>query len=82
MKPLPILWQRLVTPEGETCERCHGTREAIEQAMPKLREALRPLGMEPVLEIRQMDVEAFNLFSSVEYSQAGPSRDLMGVCGE
>ena len=59
MKPLPILWQRLVTPEGQTCDRCHGTRQAIEQAMPKLREALRPLGMEPVLETRQMNVETF-----------------------
>lgn len=55
LKSLPILWQRLVTPEGKTCVRCGGTQDAIVQAMPKLQEALRPLGMEPVLETREID---------------------------
>lgn len=48
MKALNMLWQRLVTIEGETCQRCGGTQEAIVRAIPKLREALRPLGIEPV----------------------------------
>ena len=55
MKSLPILWQRLVTPEGKTCVRCGGTQDAIVQAMPKLQEVRRPLGMEPVLETREID---------------------------
>jgi hypothetical protein len=55
MKTLPILWQRLVTPEGKTCMRCGGTQDAIVQSIPKLQEALRPLGMEPVLETREID---------------------------
>jgi hypothetical protein len=55
LKSLPILWQRLVTPEGKTCVRCGGTQDAIVQAMPKLQEVLRPLGMEPVLETREID---------------------------
>ncbi len=59
MKTLNILWQRLVTPEGETCERCGGTYDAIVQAIPKLREALRPLGIEPVLETREIALDAF-----------------------
>lgn len=59
MKTLHILWQRLVTPEGETCERCGGTQDAIVQAVPKLREALRPLGIEPVLETREIKPEDF-----------------------
>jgi hypothetical protein len=59
MKSLPILWQRLVTPEGKTCVRCGGTQGAIVQAMPKLQEALRPLGMEPVLETREIDPADF-----------------------
>jgi hypothetical protein len=59
MKTLPILWQRLVTPEGKTCVRCGGTQDAIVQAMPKLQEALRPLGMEPVLETREIDPANF-----------------------
>mgnify|MGYP001764460806 FL=1 len=59
MKTLNILWQRLVTPEGETCERCGGTYDAIVQALPKLEQALRPLGIEPVLEAREIALDAF-----------------------
>lgn len=59
MKILHILWQRLVTPEGKTCERCGGTQDAIVQAIPKLREALRPLDMEPVLETREIELDTF-----------------------
>lgn len=59
MKTLHILWQRLVTPEGETCVRCGGTQDAIVQAIPKLQEALRPLGIEPVLETREIEPDAF-----------------------
>ena len=59
MKALHILWQRLVTPEGETCERCGGTHDAIVQALPKLEHALRPLGIEPVLETREIALDAF-----------------------
>ena len=59
MKTLHILWQRLVTPEGETCERCGGTHDAIVQALPKLEHALRPLGIEPVLETREIALDAF-----------------------
>jgi hypothetical protein len=59
VKALNILWQRLLTREGETCERCGGTQAAIELAMPKLQEALLPLGMEPVLETRAIEPDAF-----------------------
>ena len=59
MKTLHILWQRLVTPEGETCARCGGTHDAIVQALPKLDHALRPLGIEPVLETREIALDAF-----------------------
>jgi Domain of unknown function (DUF2703) len=59
MKPLHILWQRLVTPEGETCDRCHGTQEAIDRVIPTLKEVLRPLGMEPVLETRAINRDLF-----------------------
>ena len=59
MKTLNILWQRLVTPEGETCERCDGTQVAIAQVIPRLQEALRPLGIEPVLEACEIALDAF-----------------------
>ncbi|MFU2487343.1 DUF2703 domain-containing protein [Thauera sp. WH-1] len=64
MKTLSILWQRLVTPEGETCERCGGTYDAIVQALPKLEQALRPLGIEPVLETREIALDAFKCMPS------------------
>lgn len=59
MKTLHILWQRLVTSEGKTCVRCGGTQDAIVQALPKLQDALRPLGIEPVLETREIEPDAF-----------------------
>ncbi len=31
MKPLPILWQRLVK-EGQTCDRCGGTQLELQKA--------------------------------------------------
>jgi hypothetical protein len=55
---LPIVWQRLVS-EGQTCQRCGSTQEAIEHAMVTLTEALRPLGIEPELETRTLDQAAF-----------------------
>jgi hypothetical protein len=58
MKTLPIVWQRLVT-EGETCQRCGSTQQNVLQAMSKLDAALRPLGIQPILETREIDDAAF-----------------------
>jgi hypothetical protein len=59
MKTLPILWQRLVSPEGKTCDRCGATHKQMERALAKLRQSLRPLGIEPRLEIRELDQRSF-----------------------
>ena len=59
MKALPIVWQRLVSPEGRTCDRCEATHRQMLRAMEKLRLSLRPLGMEPILEIREIDERTF-----------------------
>src|SRR5512134_3243872 len=59
MKPLPILWQRLVSPEGKTCDRCSATYQQMERAIGKLKQSLRPLGIEPSLEIREIDESSF-----------------------
>uniref|UniRef100_UPI003F494AB1 DUF2703 domain-containing protein n=1 Tax=Cupriavidus yeoncheonensis TaxID=1462994 RepID=UPI003F494AB1 len=59
MKTLPIVWQRLVS-SGETCPRCAGTGDEVERACWQLRQQLIPLGIEPVLEIREIDLAAFN----------------------
>ena len=58
MKQLPILWQRLVV-GGETCDRCGATGGEVRDAVSRLRDVLRPLGIEPVLEIREIDDATF-----------------------
>lgn len=44
---------------GKTCDRCHATYQEIQRAISKLKEALRPLGIEPTLEIREIDEKSF-----------------------
>ena len=58
MKPLPMLWKRLVK-EGATCPRCGSTQENVAGAVKKLEAALRPLGIEPVLETLAIDESTF-----------------------
>ena len=43
---LTVDWQRLVTDEGETCDRCGGTQAELDKAIKVLRESLSPLGIE------------------------------------
>lgn len=59
MKSLPIIWQRLVSSSGKTCDRCNATHQEMQRAVSKLKEALRPLGIEPTLEIREIDEKSF-----------------------
>lgn len=61
MKPLPILWQRLVSPEGKTCDRCNATYQEMQRAIEKLKQSLRPLDIEPSLEIREIDEKSFKV---------------------
>jgi hypothetical protein len=65
MKPLHIIWQRLVDSRGRTCTRCGATHEALEHAVAKLKGALAPLGLEPALEIREVSEAAFRSDPSV-----------------
>jgi hypothetical protein len=58
MTPLPIRWKRLVK-EGATCPRCGSTQQNVVGAVEKLEAALRPLGIEPVLETQAIDEAAF-----------------------
>jgi len=59
MKSLPIVWQRLVSQDGKTCDRCYATYQEIQLAINKLKDALRPLDIEPRLEIREIDEKSF-----------------------
>ena len=59
MRPLPIVWQRLVSSEGETCVRCDATYQEMQRAVSRLAEVLRPLDIEPTLETREIDQATF-----------------------
>ena len=58
-KRLPIVWQRLVSTDGRTCDRCGATYEELERAVATLRTALGPLGIEPILVTREIDDPTF-----------------------
>ncbi len=60
MKSLPIVWQRLVSPDGKTCDRRSATYQEMQQAVSNLKETLRPLSIEPTLEVREIDQESFD----------------------
>ena len=59
MNIMPIVWKRLVT-DGETCTRCGNTEHELEAAVSKLNESLLPLGIQPMLELREIDLTEFN----------------------
>jgi len=59
MKILPITWQRLVTADGETCERCGNTYMEMLRAVEKLKEQLSPLGIEPVFRTKTLSIREF-----------------------
>jgi len=60
MRRLTMVWQRLVTPAGATCERCADTAAALQRAVTKLKDVLRPLDLQPTLETVELTQESFN----------------------
>jgi hypothetical protein len=58
-RTLPIHWQRLVSPEGQTCPRCASTGDEVKRAVKILEQALPPLGIQPELQITEMDTSTF-----------------------
>lgn len=58
LKTLPIVWQRLVS-AGQTCGRCGATHQAVRRSVNKLKKTLRPLGIEPTLETKEIDSRTF-----------------------
>jgi anti-sigma factor RsiW len=59
VKTLPIVWQRLVSSDGRTCDRCDATHQEALRAVSKLKEALVPLGIETTFETREIDQATF-----------------------
>jgi hypothetical protein len=58
MKILKIKWQRLVH-GGRTCPRCGETEKEVEKAFQSLKQSLAPLGIDVVLEKKELDPETF-----------------------
>ena len=59
MKMLPVIWKRLVSPEGKTCDRCDATHREMRRAVRKLREAFRPLGIQLTVKTQAIDADSF-----------------------
>ena len=55
---LPITWQRLVK-DGQTCNRCGSTEQAVANAVATLTDMLRPLDIVPVLTTIEIPEETF-----------------------
>lgn len=45
--------------DGDTCDRCGATQAELRRALAKLERALRPLGIEPTLEVPAIDEATF-----------------------
>ena len=59
MKTLQIRWQRLVDGQGETCVRCGATETAVEDAMQMLKQSVKGLEIDVVLEKSTLDISTF-----------------------
>ena len=58
MSVLRVRWQRLVK-DGRTCDRCGDTESEVRRATDTLRQVLAPLGIEPRLEVAEVDEATF-----------------------
>jgi hypothetical protein len=58
MDSLKIKWQRLVS-HGQTCPRCGETEKEVERAFQRLRQSLAPLGIDVILEKKELAPETF-----------------------
>lgn len=58
MQALVLSWQRLLV-DGATCPRCAETERELENACSFLQKVLAPLGIEVVLEKKELSLDAF-----------------------
>ena len=69
---LTVNWQRMVTDDGRTCDRCGSTREELRKAVETLRESFVPLGI--VVESTEEELTTEEFASDV----IGSNRILIG----
>ena len=60
-RALQIHWQRLVSPEGQTCPRCAATGDELQSAVAILDKVLPALGIQPELKIAEIDTSSFKV---------------------
>ena len=60
MHTIPILWQRLLSLQEQTCDRCAATELALQQALETLQQVVTPLQMQVVLHRQALTLEQFN----------------------
>lgn len=60
MHTIQIVWQRLLSWQGQTCDRCAATELALQQAVVTLQQALAPLQMQVEFHAQAMTLEQFN----------------------
>jgi len=60
MQTLVIVWQRLLSLQGQTCDRCAATELALQQAIETLQQVLAPLQMQVVLHRQALTLDQFN----------------------
>ncbi|MDZ7652390.1 MAG: DUF2703 domain-containing protein [Burkholderiaceae bacterium] len=81
MTALPILWQRLVK-DGTTCDRCGGTYAELQKALATLDRELCPRGIEPFVELREIDEATFRVDPSASnriWIAGVPMEDWLGA---
>lgn len=60
MRTIRIVWQRLLSLQGQTCDRCAATELALQQAVETLQQVLTPLQMQVEFHRQPLSLEQFN----------------------
>ena len=60
MQTIRIVWQRLLSLQGQTCDRCAATELALQQAVETLQQVLAPLQMQVEFNRQAMTLAQFN----------------------
>lgn len=81
-KTLLIRWQRLVDTAGDTCDRCGGTEQSLNEARRLLASSLKPLGMQVRVIKTPLTAEQFKLDPSESnriWIGEEPLEDILGA---
>ena len=60
MRTIRIVWQRLLSLQGQTCDRCAATELALQQAVETLQQVLAPLQMQVEFHLQALTLAQFN----------------------